>query len=215
MAQTHTWFATSSDVALVLEWVRNAGAVGFPDPLPVTDIPVDGRKLLLHFPTIGPIECWPDQIRLQDVPANGPRWREAVFATLRQEWHPGSQILDASRSAAAGLRLPEFRDGHFWVAGCLAFTGSRLRQTFPEFARICQRFDRWISRFPTVFDNRKSSTPQRFDDQLRMGGTLQRVVALPEAHRLLENGAYMIDHMTSPRSYRMFKLWLEREGRIG
>ena len=46
MSQTHTWFATSNDMALILEWLRKShveivGISSFP-----TELPVDGRELI-------------------------------------------------------------------------------------------------------------------------------------------------------------------------
>lgn len=102
--------------------------------------------------------------------------------------------------------MPEYRDNRFWVSGCLWFPGSKLRDTFPELARICQRFQRWVRKFPTVYGNTRGENPSRFDSQLCTGGIVQRVVALPEAYALLENGEFMVDYSTSPRCYKDF-LW--------
>src|SRR5262245_2372187 len=124
MAQTHTWFATVADAAMIIAWLRAAGAVASNAQLPECEFPADGREFILHFPSIGPLEYWPDEIRLSDYPESSARWRQAVITTFHQRERPGVRQVDADRSAAAGLRLPEFRDGQHWVSGCLWFPGS-------------------------------------------------------------------------------------------
>ena len=138
MAQRNTWFATSADAQLVVSWLRETGAVGHDNPLPTADCPSDGREFILHFPSIGPIEFWPDEVRTSDYTEGSERWRQAVIIAHSQRELPGRRLLDADRSAVAGLRLPEFRDGQHWVSGCVWFPGSRLREAFPDLARICQ-----------------------------------------------------------------------------
>jgi hypothetical protein len=211
MAQTHTWFATADDLKLILAWLREAqaeivGVSSFP-----TELPADGRELVLHFPSIGPLEFWPDKIDPREYPENSRRWRQAVL--LRDREQPHRRQVDADRSAAAGLLLPELRDGRFWVSGCLWFPGSKLRQTFPDLLRLCSRFERWIRKFPTVFDNTKGEDRGPYSGQLCMGGIIQRVIALPAAATLLQQGAFMVEYMTSPRCYSDFKRHLELTGR--
>ncbi len=211
MTQTHTWFATADDLKLIFEWLREAQALVVGMSSIPEELPTDGRELVLHFPSIGPLEFWPEDICLSDYPENSARWRKAVL--LRGRADSTRRQVDSDRSAAAGLRLPEFRDESFWVAGCLWFPGSRLRQTFPDLARLCSRFERWTRRFPTVFDSTKKDFKSPYSQQLCMSGILQRVVALPSAEALLRQGTFMIDYMTSPRSYNGFKLGLELSGR--
>jgi hypothetical protein len=212
MAQSHTWFATIADARLVLSWLDQAGAVSVAGGLSELDIAADGREFVLHFPAIGPLEFWPDQIEPSEFPEHSARWRQAILMRDRQSSSPGRRWIDADRSATAGIQMPEFRDNLYWVSGCVWFPGSRLRQTFPELARVCQRFERWIRRFPTVFDNTKGEDSSSFSGQLCMGGIIQRVVALPEAFRLLGQGNFMIDHMTSPACYADFRRGLLRRG---
>lgn len=214
MAQTHTWFATNLDAKLIVAWLRDAGAVASGTQLPEGDWPADGREFILHFPSIGPIEFWPDEIRLSDYPESSKRWRQAVITAIHQRERPDVRQVDADRSAVVGLRVPELRDGQHWVSGCVWFPGSRLRDTFPELSRICQRFERWVRRFPTVFKHPKDEDVARFDYQLCMSGVVQRVVALPEAHALLEGGAFMVDHMTSPKCYGDFRRRLQLSGHV-
>jgi hypothetical protein len=214
MAQSHTWFATGTDAKAIIEWLREAGAVALGTQLPAGDSPADGRELILHFPSIGPLEHWPDKIRLTDYPESSARWRQAVITSIHQRERPGVRQVDADSSAVGGLRMPELRDGQHWVSGCLWFPGSRLRETFPELGRICQRFERWVRHFPTVFDNTKGGDTSRFGYQLCMSGVVQRVVALPEAHALLEGGAFMVDHMTSPKCYGDFRRRLQLSGHV-
>lgn len=212
MTKTHTWFATNADLKLILAWLREVDAQIIGMASIPGELPVDGRELVLHFPSIGPIEYWPADIRLSDYPANSARWRQAVL--LRNFVDNTHFQVDADKSAAAGLRLPEFRDSSFWVTGCLWFPGARLRKTFPELASICTRFERWVRRFPTVFDSTKNGFKSPYSRQLCMSGILQRVVALPCAEDLLRHGEFMIDHMTSPGSYRGFKLGLRQSDRF-
>lgn len=214
MAQTHTWFATSNDAKLIVSWLRDVGAIVPGAELPKDDHPPDGREFILHLPAIGPVEYWPDDIRLSDYPESSARWRQAVLTKVRQQEHQGVRQIDTDRSAVAGLRLPELRDVQHWVSGCVWFPGSRLRETFPELARICQRFERWVRRFPTVFDNTKGEDKAGFGYYLCMSGLVRRVVALPEAHGLLERGSFMVDHMTSPKCYGEFRRRLELSGHV-
>ncbi len=198
MAKSHTWFATSQDMPLILDWLREAkaevlGMSTFPD-----DFASDGREFVLHFPLIGPVEYWPDDICLTDYPANSTRWRDALL--VRDRSIAKRPVVDADRSAAAGLRLPEFRDNKFWVSGALWFPGARLREAFLELNRINYRFQRWVTSFTTVFDNTKVEQRLAHSSQLCMGGCIQRVVALPNALSLLQQGHHMVDHMASPRS---------------
>ena len=214
MAQSHTWFATETDTKQILSFLHDSGAVGYGAELPEGVCLANGREYILHFPKIGPIEFWPDEIRLADYPESSARWRQAVITTARQRERPGVRQLDSDRSALAGFRLPEFRDERHWVSGCVWFPGSRLRDTFPELARVCGNFGRWIRRFPTVFDNTKVQDPSRFAYQLCMSGILQRVVALPEAYALLERGAFMVDHMASRKTYADFVRRLQLSGHL-
>ncbi len=212
MAQTHAWFATATDTKLIVDWLREAGAVGHGSQLPDRDCPTDGREIVLHFPAIGSVEFWPQEIRLSDYPENSARWRQAVITSAKQRERPGIRHLDADRSATAGLRLPEFRDDQFWVSGCLWFPGSNLRATFPELLRVCQRFERWLRRFPTVFNNTEGEDASPFAYQLCTSGIMQRIVALPEAHALLRRTAFMVDHTASQKTYADFRRKLQLAG---
>lgn len=214
MAQTHTWFATNTDAKLIVAWLRAAGAVVSGSQLPEGDFPADGREFILHFPSIGPMQFWPDKIQPEDYPESSPRWRQAVITTVHQQERPNVRQVDADHSAIAGLRLPELRDGQHWVSGCVWFPGSQLRKNLPELSRVCQRFERWLRQFPTVLKHPKGEETPRFNYQLCMSGFVQRVVALPEAHALLEGGAFMVDHMTSPKCYSDFRRRLQLSGHV-
>ena len=101
MAQRNTWFATSVDAQLVVSWLRDTGAVGHDNPLPTAACPSDGREFILHFPSVGPIEFWPDEVRPSDYTEGSERWRQAVIIAHSQKEHPGQRQVDADRSAAA------------------------------------------------------------------------------------------------------------------
>ena len=214
MAQRQTWFATNADAELIKSWLREAGAIGANDYSSDAGISTQSRELLLHFPQIGPIEYWPDEIRPSDYEEGTDRWRKAIIADNLKRQSPGCRLVDCDRSAVAGLRLPELRDGMFLVSGCLSFPGSRLLETFPELARICQRFERFVRGFKTVYIHPKRESKGVFDYQLCMTSIAQRVVALPEAYALLAKGAFMIDHETSPENYRNFRRRLQLSGHI-
>src|SRR3972149_7813577 len=186
MATSHTFLATSRDTKIIIDWFCEAGALAVGACLPEAECPSDGREYVLHFPAIGPLEFWPDEINLSDYPENSKRWRKAVIIRYHQEENPQKRQIDADRSAAAGLKLPELRDNRYWVSGCVWFPGSKLRETFPELSRICQRFERFMRKFPKVFDNTKGSDYLPFDFQLCMSGIIQSVVALPEAYAMLD-----------------------------
>lgn len=201
MSKTHDWFATGDDLKLIGEWLKSAGAVVAATGLSPVNMVADGSEVVLHFPNVGPIELWPDDIELADYPVNSNRWRRALIA--REQNKP---MVDADRSAAAGLLLPEFRDDLFWISGSLWFPGANLKTSFPELNNICSRFERWIKRFPIIFDNRKTEVFSPYSRQLLIGGIIHKVVALPAAEQLLKDGAWMVDHNQSPFQYRGFKL---------
>jgi hypothetical protein len=138
MAQSHTWFATDQDVKLILAWLQEAGALFVGSSIADIDRLDTGRKYILHFPSIGPIEYWPDEIQLDNYRENSPEWRKAVLISHHIKESPNVRQVNADRSACAGFQLPEWRDEKFWVAGEVWFPGSRLRDSFPELARICQ-----------------------------------------------------------------------------
>ena len=142
---------------------------------------------------------------------SSPRWKRAVLAKIDQEREHRPQI-DADRSAVAGLVLPEYRDGRYWVAGEVWFPTSRLRETFPDLNRICQRFERFLRKHPTVFDNSKGEDSCSFGYQLCTCGIIHRIVALPEAFALLQSGAFMIDRLVSPKQYAEFRRRLQLSG---
>jgi hypothetical protein len=200
MAQTHTWFATSDDLPLILNWLCEAGATLADTSVPITDLHADGSERVLHFSSLGPIEYWPASISLGDYPNNSPQWRDAVLTKLRQEENTQLRMVNPSKTPAAGLILPVLRDGNYWVSGCLWFPTSNLKTTFPELLKICQRFERWIRKFPVVFDNRKGENTTKYNGQIGHGGIVQCINALPNAMKLLDEGANMIDYMTSPKS---------------
>lgn len=66
MAQTHPWFATDSDVKLIVSWLQEAGAVAYGTGLLNENDYSSGKENIFHFPNIGPMEFWPKQISLSD-----------------------------------------------------------------------------------------------------------------------------------------------------
>ena len=169
----------------------------------------DGREVPIHFPDIGPLQFWPEAINLNAFEENSPRWRRAVLTRITQDEKPGLKQIDVDQSAVVGLKLPDIRDGHFWVAAETWFPTSRLKEVFPELNRICGRFERFLQKYPVVSDTTKGDDSSEFRDQLCMAGVMQRVVALPDAMKILQDGGGMIDALSSAGQYEHF-LWKRR-----
>ena len=210
MATSHTWFATKNDAEQVIAWLREAGASqASGDPLEGHWEP-DGREVALHFPSIGPLIYWPSTIELSEFDENSPRWRRAVLTQLEQEQSPETPQVDVDKSAVAGLRLPQWRDDRYWVAGHVWFPTSRLKSVFPELGRINGRFERFLRKQQLVFDNRKGGDNCGFPRQVCDSGVLQAIYAFPEAFELLQQGACMVDYLASPRRCADFRIGWER-----
>ena len=212
MSTSHTWFATKNDAELVIGWLRNAGACQLSGDTLEGDWEPDGRELVLHFASIGPVVLWPAEIQLNDYDENSPRWRRAVLTKIRQEETPGKPQIDVDKSAVAGLRVPEFRDDRYWVAGHVWFPTSRLKDVFPELGRVCQRFERFLKKHQLVFDNTKGEDKCGFGYQICQTGIIHRIFALPEAFELLQRGAFMVDYLASAKTYSDFRRRLQLSG---
>ena len=212
MSRSHTWFATKNDADTILTWLRDAGARRLSgEPLEGEWEP-DGREFAIHFPSIGPVEFWPTEICSPTCGDSSPRAKRAILAMICQRENPGRPEIDVDRSAVAGLKLPEFRDRRYWVAGQVWFPTSRLKEAFPELNRICGRFERFLKKHPTVFDNTKGEDTSGYGYQLCTMGIVHRIFALPEAYALLEQGAFMVDNLTSPKTYADFRRRLQLSG---
>lgn len=209
MAQSHTWFATSEDLPLILEWLREAGTTLVGSPLSITELTADGTERVLYFPALGPLEYWPTSISLEDYSSHSTQ-RDAALAKSRQQEEPTLRMVNPTKTPAAGLQLPVLRDGKYWISGCLWFPTSSLKTTFPDLHRICQRFERWIRGYPVVFDNRRGKSSPKTMDQIGHGGVVQCINALPASFQLLDRGANMLDYMTSPKLYNDYiSRWTE------
>jgi len=212
MGKSHTFFATKHDTEIILTWLRDAGARQLTgEPIEVECQPF-GREIVCHFPSIGPIEIWPSEITTPSRCDNGPRAKRTILAMLSQRENPGRPEIDVDRSAVAGIKLPEIRNGRYWVAGHIWFPTSKLKEVFPGLNRICGRLERFFRTNPTVFDNTKGEDACGFGDQICASGILHRIVALPEAYALLKEGAFMVDYLTSPRMYTDFRRRLQSSG---
>ncbi|MBN8624258.1 MAG: hypothetical protein J0M17_02095 [Planctomycetes bacterium] len=208
MATSHTWFATDKDWPLILGWLMDAGAQPVDQALTIASIPANSSEFVLYFPAIGAPEFWPDQICLNEYEENTTRWRQALLTKIDTEQRPQRRMIDPQKSPVAGLRTPYLRDGQYWVSGCLWFPTSNLKKVFPELARICGRFERWVRKFPTVFDNRKGDNQSTFDRQICHSSVVQCVTALPDAYSLLNDGMCMVDYMSSDYTFRRcFDRW--------
>jgi len=212
VSKSHTWFATKNDAESVIAWLDDAGARQISGGSLDGKWEPDGREVVLHFPAIGPVELWPTTIEIPEVGDNSPRAKRAILAAVRQRENPDRPEIDVDRSAVAGLKLPEFRDGRYWIAGHVWFPTSRLKEVFPELNRICQRFERFLKKHSIVFDNTKGEDKCGFGYQICQTGIVHRIFALPEAFELLQQGAFMVDYQTSPKTYSDFRLRLQLSG---
>jgi hypothetical protein len=212
MGRSHTWFGTKSDAELIVAWLRDAGARQLDgDPLEGEWV-ADGRELALHFPSIGPVEFWPDKISTPKIGDNSPRAKREILAMIRQRENPGQPQIDVDRSAVAGLKLPQFRDDRYWVAGHVWFPTSRLKDVFPALNRVCGRFERFLKTHPIVFDNTKGENKSAFDYQICSSGVIQKIFSLPEAYALLNQRRFMVDYLASPKTYSEFRRRLQLSG---
>ena len=205
MATAHTFLATDEDLPLVLNWLRDAGAVPVAEGLDVTDFGTTGHEIALYFPAIGKLEYLQDPIDLSEFSENSPSWLDALLNRMRQKETPGRRIVDSNNTPSAGLRLPELREDRYWVSGELWFPTINLRKKFPELGKLCGRFERWIRKFPCVFDNRKGPAEYLFPNQIAQLDIVKCINALPHAYKLLENGHKMFDYMVSPGSMEIWK----------
>ncbi len=208
MATSHTWFATDKDLPLIVDWLAESGAQPVDASMNIRNVSTDGSEFVLYFPSIGSPEFWSDEIDLADYEENSPRWKQAVLTKIDSEHRPRRRMIDAQKSPAAGLKTPYLRDGKYWVSGSLWFPTSNLKKVFPELAKICGRFERWIRKFPTVFDNRKGDNQTSFDGQICHGGIVQCINALPDAYSKLADGERMVDYLTTDFTFdRCCKRW--------
>ena len=212
MAKTHTWFATNDDMPLIVTWLKEAGAVLINGAGLEYDGVPDGREFPLHFPAIGPVHFWPNKINLPHSGDNSPRAKREILAYCHQKQTPDRPQIDVDRSAVAGIKFPKFRDGRYWVGGQIWFPTSRLHETFPELNRVCQKLERLFGKQRTVYDNRKGEDKSGFASHLCMSGVLQKVVALPDAFKLIQTGGFMVDPLTSERMYKGFRYRLRLSG---
>ena len=104
MSQTHDFFATTNDLPIIHDWLREAGGVPY-DYSGFDDVPVDGREIVVHFPAIGPIEFWPDNIKINDFEENSLTacWKKAKCPC----WPRKSPIAAGAKRDTRGL-LVEF-----------------------------------------------------------------------------------------------------------
>ncbi len=212
MSKSHTWFATKDDAETIMAWLRDAGARQLNSKPLGRDWEPDGREIVLHFPSVGPIELWPAEITRPLCGDNSPRAKRTIIAMISQRENPGRPEIDVDRSAVAGLKLPELRDGRYWVAGHVWFPTSKLKDVFPDLNRICGRFERFLKTHPTVFDNTKGEDKYGLGYQICSSGIVHRIFALPEAYALLKDGAFMVDYLTSPKTYSDFRRRLQLSG---
>ena len=200
MATAHTFLATDDDLPLILDWLKEAGAVPVIGKADVTDFGATGHEIVLYFPAIGDLYFWENPIDVNRFAENSSGWLNALLTKFKQEEKPERKMVDSNRTPTAGLRLPVLRDNRYWGSGEVWFPTINLRKTFPELGKICGRFERWIRKFPCVFDNRLGTVRSSFPDQIAQASIIKCINALPHAHKLLEEGNYMFDYMVSSGS---------------
>lgn len=207
MATAHTFLATDDDLPLILDWLKGAGAIPVAEGLEVTDFGATGHEIALYFPAIGNLHFWENRISLSEFPENSAEWTQTFLTKLKQEEAPDRKRVDPNKTPSAGLKLPELRDDRYWVSGELWFPTINLRKKFPELGKICGRFERWIRKFPCVFDNWRHPATNIFPTQIAQADIVKHISALPQAHRLLQDGNKMFDYMVSAGSV---EIWKER-----
>jgi len=211
MSQSHYWFSVASDYQMVINWLVNEGAVASGGSFRAHE----QKEIVLLFPAVGAITYWPDSIRPSEYPESSPRWRDAVIAMEWQKRNPGKRLVDPDFSAVAQLRPPYQKPEGIWVGGELFFPGSKLKERFPALYSLCGRFERWLRKNPLVYDNTRRELFSPFQWSLCTSGTVKKVFAFPEAHRLLESGACMCDWGVTDFVYSKFLRALELQGRSG
>jgi hypothetical protein len=205
MATAHTFLATDEDLPLILDWLKNAGAVPVANGLDVTDFGATGHKIALYFPAIGSLHFWKNPIAVDEFPENSAEWLNALLTKIKQEEEPERKRVDPNKTPSAGLHLPELREDRYWVSGELWFPTINLRKKFPDLGKICGRFERWIRKYPCVFDNRKGKFDGPFVDQIAQASIVKCINALPSAFELLRNGHHMLDYMVNDKSFERWK----------
>lgn len=212
MSKSHTWFGTKRDTDVIISWFREEGGRQHNgDPLDGEWV-ADGREVLICFPAIGPVKYWPEDIHLPEIGDNSSKAKREILAKVHQREQPEMTQIDVDRSAVAGLKLPEFRDGRYWVAGHIWFPTIKLKEVFPELSRVCRKFERFIKSHPVVFDNSKGENKSVFEHQICSSGILHQIFAFPEAYGLLKRGDFMVDYLTSSQDYAYFRWRLQQSG---
>ena len=100
-----------------------------------------------------------------------------------------------------------------YLTGELHFTGSKLKERFPELNSLCGRFERWLRKNELVYDNTKRELFSPFEWSLCTSGILKKVYAFPEALHLFQKGACMCDWSVNDFVYAKFLRALELQGR--
>ncbi|MEQ1922671.1 MAG: hypothetical protein ABL952_09195 [Pyrinomonadaceae bacterium] len=205
MATAHTFLANDEDLPLILNWLKDAGAVPVAHGLDVTDFGATGHELVLYFPAIGQVNFHADPANMSEYQENSSNWLQALWTRIKQEEQPGRKFVDTNKTPAAGLRLPALKDDKYWVSGELWFPTINLRKIFPELGKICGRFERWIRKYPCVFDNRNGKYNGEFVGQIAQAEIVKCINALPSAYQLLQNGHHMRDYMVNDKSFERWK----------
>lgn len=92
---------------------------------------------------------------LPDPPEEIPTERGIVlhFSTCGKLSHAPDGKIIGDESPVATLFVPRVERGVLWTVGELHFLASRMRDRFPELAKISAGFAKWLKTQPCVFSN--------------------------------------------------------------
>jgi hypothetical protein len=210
MGKTLTFLATRADLPMITGWLEQYSPVvinGRFDELPYRE----GRTLIIHFPSIGPLNYWPDEIRITDYKENSSEWRQAILLLRRREEERKREI-HANTSAVAGFDPPYQMDEGPWVTGDIWFPQENLSQRFPKLVAINRKLERFIAKQELVFDNTKTERFEAFPQLFCGAGVQHRVYAFPDALHLMHSGQPMVDSYVSPTCRTEFLRRLQLQG---
>jgi hypothetical protein len=191
MATSHELLALEDDFNDVLRWLTDRGAVR------AGSHPQHGT-LVLHFPEFGPLETRQPHAHT-NFKEGSPDWKAAFLAGVATENDPIPRVNQLT-SAAAGA-VPPLRDARgFWWSSSIWFGAPKLRDRFPDLARLNGQLERWIRKSTLAFDNTTRTIHSPFGDQLGgFEGIIRKVYALPSAQKFLVGGGTFVAYGTSDK----------------
>jgi hypothetical protein len=190
---SHEFLALDDDWASVVAWLTDHGAVA------AGRHPQQGT-LIFHFPQLGPLSVWPEHSLAKNYPESSIEWKAAILATAARERDPEVPHINQLTSPVAGAVPPVHDEGGFWRSAKVWFPTPRLRETFPDLARINGQLERWVRKNPLVFDNTACEHHNPYGEQLGgFAGIIRKVHALPTAAARLSSGGTFVAYGTSDK----------------